>query len=63
MGAKVRQKTGKPCKTCKGAGTLPLEKFNGLFGLVKNELAVFMEKSMRELMQKYTSQQQQKVEA
>ena len=51
-GTKLSAK-GKTCKTCKGIGKLPMTKFQGLFGIIKRELSTFMEKSMREVFEKY----------
>ena len=56
-GAKTRGRKNRPCKTCKGVGVLPLSKFNSLFGIVKQELANFVEDRMRNVMQKYSAAQ------
>lgn len=54
-GSKLNSKGKKPCKTCKGKGLLPVAHFEGLFSLIKEELADYMERGMREVMLKYTS--------
>lgn len=51
MGSKGK----KPCKTCKGSGNLSMDKFEGLLSLVREELSTFMERSMREVLQKYAA--------
>ena len=53
-GKGVRGKKNKICKTSNGTGKIPLSRFEGLFGIVKQELATYMEDSMRDLMSKYT---------
>lgn len=52
-GAKKRGRKNRPCKTCKGTGVLAMEKFEGLFGIVKQELASYVEDSVRDVMKKY----------
>lgn len=47
----------KKCKTCKGTGLLPINKFEGLLDMVRGELAVYMERSMRDVMHKYVGAQ------
>lgn len=51
MGSKGK----KPCKTCKGTGKLTMDKFSGLFDIISDELSTFMEKSMRDVLQKYSA--------
>ena len=47
-------KKGKPCKTSKGTGKLPIEKSIILLDIIRDELSTYMETNMREMMQKYT---------
>ena len=49
-GSKKNRIGKKSCKTCKGSGQLPVEKFSGLISAVRQEVSVFVEKSMRDLL-------------
>ncbi len=49
-GTKKRGLKQKKCKTCKGTGMLSVDKFQGLLELVRGEIAVCMERSMRDVM-------------
>ena len=49
-GAKKRGRKQKNCKTCKGTGLLSVEKFQGLLEMVRGEITVCLERSMRDVM-------------
>lgn len=59
-GMKTRGRKARQCKTCKGTGVLTMNRFDGLFSIVKEEMSSYVEHSTREIIQKYAVVQKAK---